>query len=274
MSISLIMVTSVWHELAEMSLRKSVAAHSFDKVILLCNKHPSVPAPHGYLQIPDEFTRIDYSIFCMKGMVNVVDTDHVLIVQPDGMAINNQYWTDEFLEYDYIGAPNNYGEAIVNSALVDTFGQEQYRGKSGWYVGNGGFSLRSKKLLNALKDERITPSVLNEKDGQHYYGEDMQICVIHRQLLEQEYGIKFAPVELALQFSTERACDNGMSFGFHGWQNIPWFLSEEECIYYIERIPPNWDQYRQNRLSGFLFEKRYYNAMQRLNQFRQAWQSF
>ncbi|CAB4124379.1 hypothetical protein UFOVP49_217 [uncultured Caudovirales phage] len=274
MSISLILISNVRHKQAELSLNKSIKALKFDDVLVFSDQRLSINSDYRYYQLPKGFDRSNYSAFCMKGMDQYIQTDHCLIIQPDGMAINSQYWTDEFLEYDYIGSPCNIAEPVVNDALSNIFGFSKYKDRKGWYVGNGGFSLRSKKLLKALQDPRIKEYVVNESTKEIYFGEDLQICVLYKTLLESEYGIKFAPVDLAVQFSTERLCDNGMSFGFHGWQNIPWFLSEEECIGYLNELPINWDSYRLNRLSGFLFEKRYFHAMQRLNELRNEWQSF
>jgi hypothetical protein len=48
--------------------------------------------------------------------------------------------------------------------------------------GNGGFSLRSRRLLQALQDPRIALSVV----------EDETICRTFRPLLERDYGIRFA----------------------------------------------------------------------------------
>src|SRR6201981_3554208 len=60
-------------------------------------------------------------------------TDHFLLIQWDGHAVNGDAWTDEFLAYDYIGAPWPQHP-------------EEYR------VGNGGFSLRSKRLARCLAE--------------------------------------------------------------------------------------------------------------------------
>lgn len=122
-----------------------------------------------------------------------VDTDFALLIHDDSRVIHPEKWTDEFLKYDYIGAPWPAGSQPVR-------------------VGNGGFSLRSKKLLNAFNALNL-PFTDN---GTGYFNEDGQICVYHRKALE-DYGIKFAPVELASQFSRELPCrdSEAETFGFH-----------------------------------------------------------
>lgn len=271
MSISLILVSNINHELAQFSLNKSLQSIKFDDVVVFSDRKIAIDKPYRHIPIDKNFDRITYSTFCMKGMNEYIHTDHILITQPDGMAVHSEYWSDEFLQYDYIGPPYNLNEKDTNEGVVNNFGFSEFKNVNKWIVGNGGFSLRSKRLLNALQDDRITEYVLNTNTGNKYYGEDLQITLIHRKLLEEDYGIKFAPTEIALRFATERLVDNGMSFGFHGWQNIPWFLSEEECLFYLNHIRPNWDEYRLNRLMGFLYEKQYYNAMTKVNELRTEW---
>jgi hypothetical protein len=141
-----------------------------------------------------------------------VDTDFNLVVQADGYAVNAEAWTDLFFEYDYIGAswPNESAERAV---------------------GNGGFSMRSKKLYQAILDlrrrysledltQRLTQNdICEDKFVGHSIPEDNLICKIYRPTLEQQYGIRFAPAELADRFSIETNAGSpwfGASFGFHG----------------------------------------------------------
>jgi len=141
-----------------------------------------------------------------------VDTDFNLVVQADGYAVNAQAWTDEFLQYDYIGA--SWPQEIAQRA-----------------VGNGGFSLRSKKLYRALLDlrrrysledmtQRLTQNdICEDKFVGYSIPEDNLICKIYRPTLEKQYGIRFAPAELADRFSVETNAGSpwfGTSFGFHG----------------------------------------------------------
>ncbi len=138
----------------------------------------------------------DYSRFMIKRLTEFVSTDFVLNIQWDGYVLNWKAWRDEFLQYDFVGATWNYHD--------------------GMNVGNGGFSLRSKKLLNILAtDDAITETT----------PEDHQICRRYRPYLEEKYGIKFAPAEVADKFSIEahgHAAFPGSNkysgqFGFHGW---------------------------------------------------------
>lgn len=155
----------------------------------------------------------EYSHFIINDLYKYVDTEHVLIVQYDGFILNPNAWTDEFLKFDYIGAPWLVADWSVN---IFKFSPELL-GK--FVVGNGGFSLRSKKLLS------LTAKLSQDKKIEKYHPEDISICVYNRRLLEGS-GVRFAPVELAKQFSFEGedrenyACNNQL--GFHGlkWTDI------------------------------------------------------
>ena len=77
-------------------------------------------------------------------------------------------------------------------------------------VGNGGFSLRSERLMEACRDPGFK--------GMH--PEDVAIGRINRDWLEGR-GLRFAPANLADLFSAERAGDLARSFGYHGVFNMP-----------------------------------------------------
>ena len=130
----------------------------------------------------------EYNSFMLNDLNSFIKTEHCLVVQLDGFPLNNDAWTDEFLNYDYIGAPwINFPEMPAKEL-----------------VGNGGFSLRSKKLLDEIAKLKSSGSCL----------EDNFICIEQRKYLES-LGIKFAPTELAKQFSIENGIYKGQ-FGFHG----------------------------------------------------------
>lgn len=135
-----------------------------------------------------------YSEFIMHEVYKYCSTSHMLIVQHDGYVKNWKAWNKDWLQYDYIGAPWPFHKDRFN-------------------VGNGGFSLRSRKLmelcgtLQLQNDRWITE-----------FNEDHNICRIHRPYLESK-GIKFAPLNVAAEFSIEGwGGDNRYKgqFGFHG----------------------------------------------------------
>ena len=125
---------------------------------------------------------------------------HVLFMEHDSGVLNPLAWDEKWMEFDYIGAPwpphTDPGwpscDGITNA------------------VGNGGFSLRSKRLQIAIAE------LLNEnREDPHRFIHDSWLCRTMRPELEQKYGIRFSDPESAAKFSCENRVYAG-SFGFHG----------------------------------------------------------
>jgi len=131
----------------------------------------------------------------LEHLADHVRTEHCLVIQWDGFVINPRQWDERFLKCDYMGA------------LWPQF-------SDGHEVGNGGFSLRSRKLLEACRSPGFTRS----------HPEDVAIGRVNRAFLEREHGIVFADIDAAAQFAFERSAPPGPTFGFHGVFNmIPLF---------------------------------------------------
>jgi hypothetical protein len=146
----------------------------------------------------------DLNVMMFQGLISYSEADLFMVIQTDGFPLNLDYWDDEFLKYDYIGAPWPAGmDWSKNSPLV----------------GNGGFSIRSRKLYS------VTNMLPGYRDFfiQKGANEDVTISVIVRKILE-ENGIKFGPVELAKKFSIEIPISEDHTlescFGFHGKKYI------------------------------------------------------
>ena len=152
-----------------------------------------------------------YNYYVIYHLHEHVETSHCLLVQPDGFVLFPDKWDDMWLEYDYIGAP----WAVVEDAYIDPFGNHQR-------VGNGGFSLRSKKFLEVPTKVEV-PWETNNSDfywmpeGVVNYHEDGNVCVHNRHIFVEQ-GCKYAPVEVAVRFSQETRvpeCEGITPFGFH-----------------------------------------------------------
>ena len=158
-----------------------------------------------------------YSEFCIKELTNYVDTDYVLLIQYDGFILNPQSWSDEFLEYDYVGAPI----FISNESLCEKYGiPTEYIGRH--VTGNGGFSLRSRRFIET------SAKLAAQGKFAKYHPEDLVLCLYDQQLLLNE-GIRFAPTELAQDFSIEgRLKVYRSQFGFHSFNhtNISDWISQ------------------------------------------------
>jgi hypothetical protein len=133
----------------------------------------------------------NYSEFLLSQVVDHVETSHCLIAQWDGHVLDATNWQTDFLDHDYIGAS-----------------WPQF--SDGHDVGNGGFSLRSRRLMEACRDPAFLPS----------HPEDVAIGRLNRAWLESR-GMRFASRPLADRFSTERSGDVYRSFGYHGVWLMP-----------------------------------------------------
>lgn len=149
--------------------------------------------------VVDEFpikTLTDYSKFILTKLNGYVEKDYVLICQSDGHITNPQFWTNEFFNYDYLGAN------ILNMPL-----------SNGKFPLNGGCSLRSKRLLNVV--EQIVKHFGFPSKELYLINEDVIITICMRNYLEK-IGMKFPSVELANQFSAETLGVWENSFAMHG----------------------------------------------------------
>lgn len=192
---------------AARALEISAARCNFADAILFT--HETVPTSVRTVLIPRLQSKEDYSAFMVKHLLGHVTTPWVMVVQWDGYVLDPAAWSDTFFDYDYIGAKWPFH-------------------RDGMNVGNGGFSLRSTKLLRALADERFEflPGV----------NEDDLICRVYRPLLESGYGIRFAPEEVAIRFAYEHVLPDRPTFGFHAVFNMWRHVGDEMLMDMVRKL--------------------------------------
>jgi hypothetical protein len=180
-------------------------------VLLLTDKVPAAGSGGSieWRQIAPINSREDYSRFMLRQLADHIDTSHALCVQWDGFVLNGAAWDPQFLEYDYIGA------------VWPHFSDENR-------VGNGGFSLRSRRLLHACTSLPF--------DGSEQ--EDITIARTCRLAL-QEAGMRFAPERVARKFSFERCHSTAAEFGFHGVFNLVNYLTADEAVALFRSLEPD-----------------------------------
>lgn len=212
MSVSIVVIEFMQHDLAKYALDHSLQ-HIDAKEVIVISDRDFIPGS-TFVQHNQVTDYKEYNQLMLTGMAEHVNTDHMLVVQTDGIANDRTKWTDEFLKYDYIGAPWPWKAEGDN-------------------IGNGGFSLRSKRMLDACLDEHIKLKDL----------EDTAIAE-NRKYLEETYNVKFAPTSLAKQFSFELGVYEG-SFGFHGMWNVFNLMSDSDMDYYVTQMNyKGWNIYR------------------------------
>ena len=283
MSLTVVNYFNVSHLVSQFAVKKTVGVVPATDVLFLSDQIPTdYDGKYKFIQIPGYQSDVEsiknYVDFMVKGAADVIDTEFMLIVQHDGMATNKHYWTDEFFEYDYIGPL-----ALLNSPAATDGGKYSYANHNihpdakGWYNGNGGFSLRSKKLLKAIaSDDRIQGNIhmVNTHDVTKrgtIHAEDVSICLVNKKILERDHGIKFAPFDVCMRFGGDDVVTFGDSLGFHGTHQYPYFLSQDECIFVLSNIEHRWLQLKKlkarnyYRLMGALVSSRYNQVIEYLN---------
>ena len=198
-------IDSLNHEATDWAIRQTKRVFPESPVMVISDKPFYKGGKNDIYVECDPFNKYVHSVICLQGPIQHLETDYALYIQYDGFPVNPKAWTDEFLEYDYIGAPwPHWPEGIQ--------------------VGNGGFSLRSRKLMELAKD--LEPFYDKEHDS--YWLEDGMIGIHYRPYLESQ-GVKFAPVDLAHKFSHEHPFGvKTDSFGFHDKANVEAYLTPNQ----------------------------------------------
>lgn len=205
--------------IARYAVERTLREFDADECLLLSDTCFVAGARH----IPIEPIRsiAQYNALTLDHLPQWTACDRYLLIQWDGFVLDGCRWRDDFVDWDYIGAPWPHMAGAV---------------------GNGGFSLRSQRLLDAVQGLRI-----DEPKPDVDTAEDLQICLKYRPTL-QARGLRFPDAGLAGAFACERlpatpawaaAGTQGISsFGFHGVFNFPFAMTEAEVLDLWDSILP------------------------------------
>lgn len=199
-TVTLVAVSSVKIESTVRALEYSMEGINFKEVILISHEKPERLNLNITFKQCEKITSLDaYSKFMLYDLPRYIDTEFALVAQHDGYVVRPEKWDDTFLQYDYIGAPWPLGAHFTKDGTPVL-------------VGNGGFSLRSKKMLDSFNSLSLPFS----DGGMGFFNEDGVICNYYRNDLEK-HGVKFAPPEVAERFSLEDKSfpRSKKPFGFH-----------------------------------------------------------
>jgi Protein of unknown function (DUF5672) len=225
-------VDSVNPALAARAVRLSMAQCEFADAILF--SHAPAEGPFRSVKIDKVDSALSYANFVFKRLPSLIDTPFLLIVQWDGYVINAPAWHPSFREFDFIGARW--------PSITD-----------GMSVGNGGFSLRSRRFMSALQQGRFPMS--------ETVPSDMLACRTYRPALERDYGIRFAPEVVADKFSYETTQFSEFdrpwppTFGFHGMGNLWRHAGDADLVDMTDNLAPytcRTPHYAQLMMSCFL----------------------
>lgn len=174
------------------ALRHSMKNIQFGKATILSYHKPTnLVNEINYVKIEKQTPGM-MNTFAIKELPKYYTHDYILSIHDDGFVINPHLWTDEFLQYDYIGAP-----------------WPQFHWNKRNRVGNMGFFMISKKFANLELQINYINGPNDWLVTNYYYDSFVGD------------GCKYAPLEIACKFSMELPileCPHDLSktFGFHG----------------------------------------------------------
>jgi hypothetical protein len=209
--VTAVMIDVQCHDLARLALFDSMRDIDFGEVIVFCDADLSVPGTR-WVKVPRWPTIADCCKFLWYELPDHISTDWMVLLHWDGWIVDPTCWSEDFLQYDYIGAP---------WCLDD-----------GFNVGNGN-ALRSLRLMRFLQQNPARFPLTT-------YKEDDLVSRVYRTDLER-LGFKWAPETLASQFSFEcsRPSWHSRHFMFHDSFNFPLVLSGERLNERVELMRQN-----------------------------------
>jgi hypothetical protein len=221
----------------DLSLRQLPGAQA----LLLCPEAPANLSPEIRYRKIAPMNRQEYSWFMMFALWKFIETEYALVIQDDGWVLDASNWRDEFFDYDFVGAPAQLGRVDTpeGTRWLKDFAWRLDRDQPNCIVRpvlNGGFSLRSRRMLRALCEHPElsvvipSPSVSESEPIRMEWPEDslledVQLTGVLRPALEIK-GFRFAPLDIAKMFAFELPVflpPEGLSrtFGCHGsWRRL------------------------------------------------------
>ncbi len=203
--VTLVAVSSVRIEQTIKALEYSSKDIEFGSIKLISDIEPSNLSNKISFNKIEKINNIDeWNYAIIYKLPTYIETDFCILIHDNGFIVNPNSWKDEFLKYDYIGAPwplpvDDYSYRDINNNLIR--------------VGNS-VSLRSKKLLNIPLKYNLEWKLFHG-----YTNEDGFICCNYRHKY-LEKGCKFADIDIAKYFSHESVIPEirGIKpFAFHNY---------------------------------------------------------
>jgi Protein of unknown function (DUF5672) len=202
--VTLVLIETREHDLAELALRDCEAVAEFGDVLVLTDRPAQfLRADRRVVTVDDWPNKMGWSRAFWYDVPLHVRTSHALCIQWDSWIVDPEMWRDEYLEWDFIGAPWWYND--------------------GMNVGNGGFCLRSTKLMKFVRKHRDSFPVITDLDDDLY-------CRKYRPSL-QAAGFEWAPEPIAQGFAFEcvRPDKTARHFGFHAAYNFDYGCQNDEA---------------------------------------------
>lgn len=197
--VTLVMMDGTCPELAALSVEDSLKQVEFGETIIFSPTRIDVEGAR-WVQSLAWCDMTAFNEYLWYAVPPQLSTRYMILSQWDSWVVDASQWTDEFLDYDYVGAPWCYDD--------------------GMNVGNG-CALRSLRLMRFLADNKQRfPLAQNNEDD--------LICRRYRLELEG-CDFRWPPEQLAAKFSVEgsRPAADSKHFMFHAPWLFPLFLDGE-----------------------------------------------
>jgi predicted O-methyltransferase YrrM len=209
--VTLVMIDTQCHELARLAMEDSLRDVEFGDAVIFSDESIKV-AGARWVKVPKWPNIAKCSHFMWYELPDHIETKWAINIQWDSWIVDVDCWTDEFLQYDYVGAPWWYDDNLN--------------------VGNG-CALRSRSLMRFLQTN-------TEKFPLSVSQEDHLIGRVYRPALEQA-GFRWAPETLASRFSIEctRPSEDSRHFMFHDSFNFPFALKGERLAERVRLMRAN-----------------------------------
>lgn len=209
--LTLVMIDTQCHDLARLAMEDSLREVEFGDAIIFSDE-PIRVAGARWVKVPKWPNIAECSQFMWYELPDYIETKWAINIQWDSWIVDAGCWTDDFFQYDYVGAPWWYDDGLN--------------------VGNG-CALRSRSLMRFLQanKERFPLSISQE---------DHLIGRVYRRALE-ENGFKWPPEAVASRFSLEctRSCDDSRHFMFHDSFNFASVLEGERLAERVRLMRAN-----------------------------------
>lgn len=193
-NVTLVLVDTISPGKALYSLNKSLAKITPERVVFFTDiDYNTGNNQIEVIKISSINSKDEYSKFIFYELYKYIRTEYVLIQQWDSYVLDENAWDDEYLNYDVVSPPWLY---------ID-----------GRNVGCGGWSFRTLRLQTILGTDPFIKI---------FAPEDECLGRLYRHYLEETYGIKFAPEDLADKFGFELRTPVQSTFGFHSFFHQPY----------------------------------------------------
>jgi hypothetical protein len=204
---TLLFVETRAHEITKRVIADCLSKADFGEVLIFTDKMDEFAVPElsgaRLVSVPDFPNKKLAGQFYYAQAMEKVETDFALMLEWDAGIFKPEHWKPEFFNYDYIGAP------------WITSPHEHNR----MDVGNGGFTLMSRKLGQyAIENFQQFPVYT-----------DWDFCRMQRRHYEAA-GFKWPMRDLASFFAWELGPRNPEHFGFHGAFTWPTVLTKDEIV--------------------------------------------